>query len=160
MLEDSKDPSGKVHRSVALSLLPCKIILLSYQTVHLNLSNQTLDPAAVKTRMPNREANNNSGMICPVRVMGRPLMCMSHMCVVVTTRPSVSATRRGHVVFCLLTTGVPSMTKIWVAPESAMESFILRLKTALAKAGAGKEMLVLREVQVLDATVVLLPSSI
>jgi hypothetical protein len=41
-----------------------------------------------------------------------------------------------------------------------MESFILRLKTALAKAGAGKEMLVLREVQVLDAMVVLLPSSI
>jgi hypothetical protein len=44
------------------------------------------------------------------------------------------------------------MTKIWVAPESAMESFVLRLKTALAKAGAGKDMLVLWEVQVLDAT--------
>jgi hypothetical protein len=150
MLKDSKDPNGRVHRSVALSLPPCKIILLLHQTVHLRLSNRTLHAAAVKTLLPNRVATDNSGMIYHVRVTGQPLMCMSHMYVDVTTRPLVSATHRGYVVFHLLTTGVPSMMKIWVAPESAIESFILRLKTAPAKAGAGKEMLVLREVQVLD----------
>ncbi len=52
------------------------------------------------------------------------------------------------------------MTKIWVAPESAMASFVLSLKTALAKAGAGEEMLVLWEEQVLDAMMVILLSSI
>jgi hypothetical protein len=82
-------------------------------------------------------------------------MCMSHMCVDMTTHPSVRATCRGHVVFHLLTTGVPSMTKIWVAPESAMESFVLSLKTAPAKARAEEKMLVLQEEQVLDAMIVI-----
>jgi hypothetical protein len=40
-----------------------------------------------------------------------------------TRRPSAKATFNGHVVFRLLWTGIPSMTKIWVAPESAMASF-------------------------------------
>jgi hypothetical protein len=44
---------------------------------------------------------------------------MSHMCVDMTRPPSANAT---HVVFCLLWTGMPSMTKIWVAPESAIAS--------------------------------------
>ena len=38
-----------------------------------------------------------------------------------TSRPSARATFNGLVVGRLLTTGVPSITKIWVAPESAME---------------------------------------
>ena len=49
-------------------------------------------------------------------------MIMSHMCVDVTRRPSANATFNGHVVFRLLWTGMPSMTKIWVAPESAIAS--------------------------------------
>ena len=48
---------------------------------------------------------------------------MSHMCVDMTRRPSANATFNGHVVFRLLWTGIPSMTKIWVAPESAIASF-------------------------------------
>jgi hypothetical protein len=37
------------------------------------------------------------------------------------------------------------ITKIWVAPESAMALFGLSLKTAPAKTGAGEEMVVLWE---------------
>jgi actin-like ATPase involved in cell morphogenesis len=40
-----------------------------------------------------------------------------------TRRPSAKATFNGHVVFRLLWTGIPSMTKIWVAPESAIAAF-------------------------------------
>jgi hypothetical protein len=39
-----------------------------------------------------------------------------------TRRPSANATFNGHVVFHLLWTGMPSMTKIWVAPESVIAS--------------------------------------
>ena len=48
---------------------------------------------------------------------------MSHMCVDMTRRPLANATFNGHFVFCLLWTGIPSMTKIWVAPVSAIASF-------------------------------------
>ncbi len=48
---------------------------------------------------------------------------MSHMCVDITRHPSANAAFSGHVVCRLLWTGVPSMTKIWVAPESAIASF-------------------------------------
>jgi hypothetical protein len=41
-----------------------------------------------------------------------------------------------------------------------MESFVLSLKMAPAKVGAGEEMLILREEQVLDATTVISLSSI
>ena len=48
---------------------------------------------------------------------------MSHMCVDITHHPSANATFSGHTVFHLLWRGMPSMTKIWVAPESAIVSF-------------------------------------
>jgi len=48
---------------------------------------------------------------------------MSHMCVDITRHLSANVTFSGHVVFCLLWTGMPSMTKIWVAPESVIASF-------------------------------------
>jgi hypothetical protein len=66
---------------------------------------------------------DNSGTMCPTRVVGRPGITMSHICVDSTRRPSANATLRRHVVFHLLRTGVPSITKIWVAPESAIASF-------------------------------------
>jgi hypothetical protein len=54
------------------------------------------------------------------------------MCVDITILPLASATFRGGVVVRLLTTGVLSITKICVAPESAMASFVLRQKIAPA----------------------------
>ena len=57
---------------------------------------------------------------------------MSHMCVDITRRPSANATFSGHVVFHLLWTGMSSMTKIWVAPESVIASFDAIVITAYA----------------------------
>ena len=48
---------------------------------------------------------------------------MSHMCAVVPRCPSANATLSRHVVCCLLWTGMLSMTKIWVVPESAITLF-------------------------------------
>ena len=80
--------------------------------------------------MPNSEAIERSGMMCPVSIVGSPSILMSHMCVDRTIRPSANATFNGCVVGCLLTTGVPSITKIWVAPESAMASYVSRRNPA------------------------------
>ena len=70
--------------------------------------------------MPNSDAMDNSGMMCPTNGVGRPGMSTSHVCVDITCRPSASATLRGLVVTRLFLTGVPSMMKICVAPESAI----------------------------------------
>jgi hypothetical protein len=114
-------PNGSVQRSVTGSLAPRKIILLLYRTIHSVVVNVTLQPASVRTRIPNREAIERSGMMWPVRIVGSPSITISHMCVDVTIRPSARATFNGRVVGRRLLTGVPSMTKTWVAPESAMD---------------------------------------
>jgi hypothetical protein len=61
-------------------------------------------------------------MMWPVNVIVRPFIFMSHICVDVTCRLSASDTRSGVVVGRLLAAGAPSLTKNWVAPESAMAS--------------------------------------
>ena len=118
------DPTiGRVHRSVVGSFIPVKIIFPLYLTTHFSLSNLTVHPAAVRTRIPNKEVIDNSGTIWPTSFVGSPGIIMSHICVDITRRPSANATFSGHVVSRLLWTGMPSMTKIWVAPESAIASF-------------------------------------
>ena len=89
-------------------------------------------PRPEKVQIPNREAIDNSGTMCPTSVVGRPEIMMSHMCVDITCSPSTNATFSGHIVFRLLWTGMPSMTKIWVAPESAIASFNVIVITAYA----------------------------
>jgi hypothetical protein len=101
-----------------------------YRTMQLVLSNVTVHPASVRTRIPNSEAIDRSGIMCPVSTVGSPSILMSHMCVDQTIRPSANATFSGCVVGRLLTTGVPSITKIWVAPESAMASYVFRRNPA------------------------------
>jgi hypothetical protein len=81
-------------------------------------------PKSVKTRIPNREVMDKSGMMYPVSVMGRPGMLTSHMCVDMMCLPSANTTFNGHVVCHLLCTGEPSIMKICVAPESAIASLI------------------------------------
>jgi hypothetical protein len=76
----------------------------------------------MRTRIPNREAIDNSGTMCPTKVVGRPGSIISHICVDITRRPSANATFRGQVVSRLLRTGVPSITNICVAPESVIAS--------------------------------------
>jgi hypothetical protein len=51
-------------------------------------------------------------------------MSMSHICVVQTCRPSGNVALSGQVVHLLFLTGVPSITKIWIVPESAMASLV------------------------------------
>ena len=84
------------------------------------MSNVTVHPTSVRTRIPKSEAMESSGMMWPVNVTGRPGMSTSHMCVDITFRPSARATLSGCLVGRLLVTGVPSMMKIYVAPESAI----------------------------------------
>ncbi len=57
-------------------------------------------------------------------VMGMPCMLILHICVVQTCHQSANVTLSGQVVCLLFLTGVPSMIKIWVAPELAMASTV------------------------------------
>ena len=67
------DPTiGRVHRSVVGSFMPVKIIFPLYLTTHFSLSNLTVHPAAVRTRILNREAIDNSSRVCPTSVVGIP----------------------------------------------------------------------------------------
>ncbi len=125
------DPNGRVHKSVAGSFSPRKIMAPLYRTVQLVLSNVTVHPASVRTQIPNSEAIDRSGIMCPVSTVRSPSILMSYtMCVDTTIRPSANATFSGCVVGRLLTTGVPSIIKIWVAPESAMASYVSRRNPA------------------------------
>ena len=72
---------GRVHRSVVGSLIPFKITLFLYFTSHFVSVKITLHPALYRTWMPMSEAIDNPGTICPVRIIGRTGMLMSHMCV-------------------------------------------------------------------------------
>jgi hypothetical protein len=92
---------------------------------------------------------------------------MSHMWVDITRRPSANATLSRHVVFHLLWTGVPSMTKIWVAPESVIATFDAIVIVAYAHfdccLGANKEnadsRLVVEPFKTFDVTTVMSSSS-
>ena len=131
------DPTiGRVHKSVVGSFMPVKVIFPLYLTTHFSLSNLTVHPAAVRTPIPNSEAIDNSGTLRPMSVGGSPGIMMSHICVDVTRRSSANDTFSGHVVFCLLWTGIPSMTKIWVAIESVIASFVAIVIVAYAHFGA------------------------
>jgi hypothetical protein len=130
-----KELWGRVHKSVDLSLFPSNIMFQLYPTMHLNLSNVTSQPASVNTRIPNSEAIKRSGMICPIRVMGRPSILMSHICVDITCQLLTSETNRGQVMHCLLMTGVPSMMKNWLAPKSAIASFVGRVNAVPTNLG-------------------------
>ncbi len=94
-----------------------------------------MHPTFVNTRIPNKEAIERLGMMWPFNVMGRPGMSMSHICVVQTCCPSANATLNGQVVGLLFLTKVPSITKIWVTPESAMVSPVGASIAAGAMAG-------------------------
>ncbi len=144
---------GRFHRSVEGSFLPCKITLPLYRMMHLCLSKVTSRPAFVRTCIPNNDAMERLGMICPISVIGRPFIFMSYICVDMTCRQSASDTHSGVVVGCLLATGAPSITKIWVVPESAM-----------ASVGGGSRQIPMRmrwlvfDMDVLDVTMVALSS--
>jgi len=113
-------PIGSVHRSVAGSLCPRKIMLLLYITSQYFLVNVTVHPTAHNSLIPISEAIDSFGTMCPVNFLGRPGMTMSHMCVDLTFVPSGKFIESGFVATLLLSTGVPSIMNIAVAPVSAI----------------------------------------
>jgi hypothetical protein len=111
---------GSVHKSVAGSFNPRKITCSLYITSHFNLVNTTGHPASHSTRMPINDAIVNFGTMCPVKIVGRPGIVMSHMCVDFTLLPSGKVIVNGCNEGCKLLTGVPSMINMEVAPVSAI----------------------------------------
>ena len=62
------------------------------------------------------------GTMCPVNVVGSPGISMSHMCVDLICLPSGRLIVSGFIAGHLFFTSAPSMTKIDVAPVSAIAS--------------------------------------
>jgi hypothetical protein len=116
---------GSVHKLVAGSLNPRKITCSLYIASHFNLVYTTEHPASHSTRMPINNAIINLGTMCPVKIIGRPGIVMSHMCVDFTLLLSgkliVNGCNKGRT----LLTGVPSMINMEVAPVSAIAWFVL-----------------------------------
>jgi hypothetical protein len=63
--------------------------------------------------------------MCPVKIVGRPGIVMSHMCVDFTLLPSGKLIVNGCNEGRKLLTGVPSMINMEVAPVSAIAWFFL-----------------------------------
>ncbi len=111
---------GRVHRSVLGSLYPPKITHPLYMSSHLTSSKTTLHPTLHRGRIPMSKAVFSAGMMCPVSVVGYPGIVMLHTCVNFTFLPSGRFTVRGFDATRLFTTSTPSITKMDVAPVSAM----------------------------------------
>jgi hypothetical protein len=67
-----------------------------------------------------REAINNPGIMCPVRVVDNPGMVISHTCIECTTSPLGRFMDKGFVIRQKNSMGVPTITKTEVVPVSAM----------------------------------------
>jgi hypothetical protein len=70
--------------------------------------------------MPMRDAIVNDGTMCPVNVVGRPGILISHTCVDWIFLPSGKLIVRGDTTIRLLSMTAPSMMKKEVAPVSAI----------------------------------------
>jgi hypothetical protein len=68
-----------------------------------------------------REAINNPGTMCPVRVVGSPGMVILHTCIECTTMLLGRFMDKGFVARQTFSMGVPAITETEVAPVSAME---------------------------------------
>ena len=105
---------------MAGSLDPRKIMLDLYLTSHRLSVNVTSHPALQSTRMPISDAMVKFGTMCPCRTFGSPGSTMSQMCVDRTTSPFGRLMERGSLAGRTFVMGVPAITKMEVAPVSAM----------------------------------------
>ena len=104
----------------------CRIINpFLYITSHFNLVNITEHPALHRMWMPINDAIVILGTMCPVKIVGRPGIVMSHMCVDFTLLPSGKLIVNGCNEGRKLLTRVPSMINMEVAPVSAIAWFVL-----------------------------------
>ena len=111
---------GSIHRSLVESFVPVMIVLPLKVTQHFSSSKITSHPALYRIRIPSRDAIFISGTMCPTKVCGRPGMTISHVCVDVIRLPSGRLILIGLRATWMLFAGAPAMTKIDVAPVSAM----------------------------------------
>jgi hypothetical protein len=70
--------------------------------------------------MPMRDAIVDDGMMCPVNIIGKPRILISHTCVDWTFLLSGKLIVRGDTTIHLLSMAAPSMMKMEVAPMSAI----------------------------------------
>ena len=70
--------------------------------------------------MPSSDATERCGTMCPIKLVGRPGILISHVCDECTLRPSGKRIVNGRTATCLFSTSTPSITKMDVAPVSAM----------------------------------------
>ena len=112
------------HKSVDGSLYPHSIIFLLKYTSHALSLNTTVHLALHNTRIPNNETTARLGTMCPLSVVGRPGMLMSHTCADLTCLQSGRLIVNGFFAGCLFLASTPSMTKIDVAPVSAIASSV------------------------------------
>jgi hypothetical protein len=111
---------GSVHKSVDGSLYPVNITLPLKMTSHFSLSNKTLQPGLHRGCIPMRNATVSDGTICLVSTVGQLGILMSHTCVDFTFLLPGKFIVRGDKAICVLSTSVPSIMKMEVAPVFAM----------------------------------------
>ncbi len=92
---------------------------------HFDLVNTTVHPALHSTRMPINDAIVNLGIMCPVKIVGRPGIVILHMCVDFTLLLSGKLIVNGCNKGCNLLTGVPSMINMEAVPVSTIAWFVL-----------------------------------
>ncbi len=110
---------GSVQKLVDGSLYPVNIMFPLKMTSHFLLSKRTLH-ALHRGRMPMRDAIDSDEMMCPINTVRRPGMIMLHTCVDWICFPSGNLICTGELVMHLLSTSVPSMMKMEVAPVSVI----------------------------------------
>jgi hypothetical protein len=106
--------------SVDGSLFLRKMTFPSYITLQQVLVNITLHPALHSTLIPIKDAMDSLGTTCPTKTVGSPGMVMSHVWVDLTLLPSGKFMVSGWIAGQRFWMGVPSITKIDVAPVSAI----------------------------------------
>jgi hypothetical protein len=83
-----------------------------------------------------RDAIVNDGMMCPVNIVGRPRILISHTCMDWIFLLSGKLIVRGDTTIRLLSTAAPSMMKMDVAPMSAI-AWLAAIVRALRNCGIG-----------------------
>ncbi len=89
-------------------------------TSHLSRSNVNVHPALHNGLIPIRDATVRWVTMCPGNTYGNPWMVMSHICIDFIFLPSGMIMLKGLLAQLLLTTLVPSIMNMDVAPVSAM----------------------------------------
>ncbi len=84
------------------------------------MSNVTVHPLLQSSSIPLSDAMARCGTMWPIKIIGNPGIVISQRWVDLTFRPSGMLMVKGLLVILLLTTSMPSIIKMEVAPVSAI----------------------------------------